>query len=125
MTRVALRPTVAADFVALQGKPPDFRCRCITAVVDGRVIGIGGLVHRDGRLWASVLMAPEAKRYPAAIHRAGLAAIALFERLELPRVYALAQPDNAKAEAWLLRLGFRPTRAGAARAFVWEAACAG
>lgn len=122
MTRVELRPTVAADFIALQGKPPDFRCQCLTAVVDGRVVGIGGLVRRSGAAWATVLMAPEAQRYPVAIHRAGLHAVAMFKRLRLPRVFALAQPGNPKAEAWLERLGFRPTLAGGHRAFVWEAA---
>jgi RimJ/RimL family protein N-acetyltransferase len=119
--RVALRPTVEADFVALQGKPPLFRCRCLTAVVDGRVIGIGGIVHApDGTVWASVLMAAEAQRYPVAIHRAGRAAIAMFRQLGLRRVLAAAERNNLKAERWLRRLGFRETALGGQRVFVWD-----
>lgn len=121
MARVELRPTVAADFLALQGAPPKFRCRCLTAIVDGRVIGIGGLVHNPGgELWASVLMAKEARDYPVAIHRAGLRAIAEFKRLGLKRVLASAEPDNAAAERWLERLGFVRTTVGALEVFVWS-----
>jgi len=120
MARVELRPTVAADFLALQGAPPQFRCRCFTAIVDGRVIGIGGLVHMpNGEIWASVVMAAEAHNYPVAIHRAGLLAIERFKALGLKRVLASAEPDNPAAERWLQRLGFAAIEIGRHRVFVW------
>lgn len=119
MTRVVFRPSVAADFLALQGAPPIFRSRCITALVDDRLIGVGGLVHTPNGVWASVLMNEEARRYPAAIHRAGLKAISEFKRLGLRRVYASADPDP-KAERWLLRLGFCAEDTSRGKVFVWR-----
>jgi RimJ/RimL family protein N-acetyltransferase len=119
MPRVELRPSVAADFLALQGCPPAWRCQCITALVDGRVIGIGGVVHLpNGTHAASVIMNEEARRYPVAIHRAGRAAIAKFRELGLKRVLAFADADTPASERWLERLGFRRLNG----VFVWESA---
>lgn len=119
--RVELRPSTLADFVALQGEGPRHRARCITALVDGRVIGIGGLVQLPGGGHAAaVLMADEARRYPVAIHRAGLEAIAMFKRLKLTRVVAQADPHNPAAERWLIRLGFVAEPHDGKRVFVWQ-----
>lgn len=121
MIRVLFRPSVADDFVALQGSPPIYRSRCTTATVEDRVIGIGGLVYPpDGEIWASVLMADEARQYPAAIHRAGRRAMAEFRRLGVKRVFAEAQPGNPAAERWLLRLGFVAIDVLGRKAFVWR-----
>lgn len=112
---------MAADFVELQGEPPKYRCRCITAVVDGRVIGIGGLVHMPGgELWASVIMHPDARRFPLAIHRAGKAAIAMFGELGLNQVLAQPETGAPHERRWLQRLGFQPERHGGQEVFVWR-----
>jgi RimJ/RimL family protein N-acetyltransferase len=117
--RVTFRPTIPADFIALNGAMPPWRSRCITAELDGRVIGLGGLVHRPDGVWASAVIGVEARRYPAAIHRAGRQVMAMARALGLRQVYAAAQPDNPAAQRWLARLGFRPIAGGA---FVCEVA---
>jgi hypothetical protein len=117
--RVELRPSVPDDFAELAdllGGPHPFRARSLTALVDGKVIGIGGLVYRpNGEVWASVVMREEARRYPAAIHRAGLAAVRMMRAAGVRRV--LASSENRPAAArWLLRLGFRQC----GEVYVWQ-----
>lgn len=121
MSRVTFRPTVPEDFVALQGEPPAYRCRCFTAVLDGKILGLGGIVHPpNGGVWASCLISDAARQFPSVIHRAGLHFVKTCKELGLRRVLATAQPGNQKAEAWLLRLGFKPTEHAGQKLFVWE-----
>jgi len=118
--RVRLRPTVAADLAAVTDQPLPARIQGITAEIDGRVLGIGGFSFRDGVIVAFVAMNDEARKYPAAIHRAGLMAMAVARRNRLPIVVAEAEPGNPAAERWLMRLGFRRTVLMGREAFVWE-----
>jgi len=119
--RVELRPTIAADLPFCIAESLPYRIQCITALADGKVVGIGGIGWRpDGTVIAFVQMLPEARKYPAAIHRAGLAAMKLIRDSRVPLVVAEAQDDNPAAERWLLRLGFRKTAMGGQVAFVWE-----
>lgn len=119
---VTLRPTLPSDFLALIGRPPAYRCQCITAVdSDGTPLGLGGfLFPPGGDVWASVLISPAGRKYPVAIHRAGIAAMALARRQGWPVVYADAQPDNPAAERWLARLGFVQRDVAGKSVFVWE-----
>lgn len=118
--RVVLRPTVAADLPLCIGEPLPHRIRAITAVAGDRVIGIGGIGYRpDGSVIAFVQMDDEARKYPAAIHRAGVMAMAMIRDTGVPLVVAEAQPGNPAAERWLLRLGFKPTEISGHKAFVW------
>jgi RimJ/RimL family protein N-acetyltransferase len=119
--RVTLRPSIAADFIALIEKPPAWRCQCITAEADGEIIGVGGFTFPPGGdVWASVFMAVKARKYRVAVHRAGLMAMALARRRGFRRVYATAQPDNPAAERWLERLGFRAAMVAGEKVFIWE-----
>lgn len=115
--RVEFRPSRPEDFLELIGGPPGHRAKTITALAGDRVLGVGGVIYINGELWASLQMAPEARRYPTAIHRAGLKAIELFRAIGARRVYANAQPDNPAAERWLERLGFSRV---SDRHFVWR-----
>jgi RimJ/RimL family protein N-acetyltransferase len=121
--RVTLRPSVASDFVALIDRAPAYRCQCLTAEADGKVIGVGGfLFPPGGDVWASVFMLEEAKRYRVAIHRAGLMAMALAKKRGFQRIYATAQPDNPAAERWLERLGFEAREIAGEKVYVWQCA---
>lgn len=121
MKRVELRPTVAADFIALQGALPQHRTRCITAVLGKRVLGLGGLIYQpNGEFWASALLSPRMVKYPVALHRAGKMAIAEWRRLGIRRVFAAAEPGNPKAEAWLERFGFQAEICRGVKVYVWS-----
>ncbi len=116
--RVTLRPTQADDIPHCIGEPLPYRIRAITALVDDRVIGLGGIGFRpDGYVIAFAAILPEARKYPAAIHRAGRMAVDMMRRSGIPMVVAEAQPGNPAAARWLLRLGFKREHNG----FVWRA----
>lgn len=118
--RVTLRPTVAADLPFLIDRPLPHRIQAITALAGDKVIGIGGIGFLpDGTVLAFVEMAPEARKYPVAIHRAGLMAMDMIRRSRAQVVVAETSLADL-GERWLVRLGFAPVEVGGARAFVWE-----
>lgn len=120
--RVQLRPTVAEDLPFLLGHQTlPHRIKATTALVDGRIVGIGGLGFRpDGTVIAFVMMNDHARRYPVAIHRAGLHTIKMMRDMKLSRVVAQADPDNPAAGPWLQRLGFRATTIRGETVWVWQ-----
>ena len=100
MGRVILRPTILSDLPYAIGEPLPYPIRAITATVDGRVIGLGGIAFPpQGPAIAFAQLAPrptvsrcsdsndvsqatpEAKRYPVAFHRAGLLVMAMIREL--------------------------------------------
>lgn len=121
------RPTVAADIAHVSGgQPLPHRIRAITAELDGRVIGIGGLGYRpDGTAIAFADIDAALRKFPAAVHRAGVLGMALIRESGVPLVVAEAQPANPAAERWLRHFGFRPIELDGGTAFVWRRECSG
>ena len=113
MTKIEVGPATAADvaeytanFTGVAQLPP-FRILALAGKVDGKVLGIGGVCYlpNGGRL-AFADFAPEAHKYPIALHKAGRAALALARKHGLKQVVAVTGQHEA-AERWLIRLGFR------------------
>jgi RimJ/RimL family protein N-acetyltransferase len=147
---VILRPTIPEDLPQVIGEPLPYRIRAITALLlpaaergaglaaptpvasaaeakaNGKVIGIGGIAFPpDGTVWAFVQQSAEAKRYPVAFHRAGLAAMKMIRAAGLGEVRATADRDNEAALRWLRRLGFveaGPRTSDGKVAFIWRGA---
>lgn len=121
--RIRLRPTVPADLAQVTHEPLPIRIRAITALEGDRVLGVGGIGYRpDGVVIGFAAINDEFRRYPAAIHRAGLAMMQVIRESGTHRVIALAAPQIDAAERWLERLGFRPIETGDRKVFVWEQA---
>jgi len=143
MPQITLRPTISADLAHVIGEPLPYRIRAITALVDDRVIGVGGIAFPPyGPAIAFVQLAPssrqdaaagegedaatsipEARRYPVAFHRAGLMAMAMVRSSPVTQVVATADASSDVAVRWLKRLGFRPTedqRIAGKVVFVWN-----
>lgn len=119
--RVELRATIASDLAHVIHVELPHRIRAITALAGDEVLGVGGVGYRgDGTVIAFVAMKDEARKYPVAIHRAGLMAMKMIRDSGVPRVVAEAQEDNPAAEPWLIRLGFRKVEMAGQTAFVWE-----
>lgn len=128
MPKVTLRPTIPADLPHVIGEPLPYRIRAITALVDDRIIGMGGIAFppygpaiafvqlvpsseggaavRDGAHASTNI--PEAKRYPVAFHRAGLMAMEMIRTSGVTQVVATADAGSDVAVRWLTRLGFKP-----------------
>jgi hypothetical protein len=119
--RVSFRPTIAADLACMAEQPLPHRIRAITALLDGEVIGVGGLGYRpDGTVIAFAEISDTLRRFPLAVHRAGVMGMALIKASGAPLVIAEAQPGNPAAERWLLRFGFKPAEICGRKAFVWR-----
>jgi RimJ/RimL family protein N-acetyltransferase len=134
MPKITLRPTIPADLPHVIGEPLPCRIRAVTALADDRVIGLGGIAFPPhGPAIAFVQLAPppedgagvpEARRYPVAFHRAGLAAMAMMRASGVAQVVATADAGNAAAVRWLKRLGFEETERqdiAGRLLFVWNA----
>jgi hypothetical protein len=130
MPQVTLRPTISADLAHVIGEPLPYRIRAVTALVDERIIGVGGIAFPPyGPAIAFVQLAPssrqdtalgdgeraaasirEARRYPVAFHRAGLMAMEMIRGSAVAQVVATADAGSEVAVRWLKRLGFRPAQ---------------
>jgi RimJ/RimL family protein N-acetyltransferase len=103
-------------------EPLPWRVRAWAVECDEELLGIGGFAYQpNDTIAAFVLKRPGAERYPLALHRAGLMAMAEAKRLGYRRVVALADKTNEAAERWLKRLGFREVMVDSEQAWVWEA----
>jgi RimJ/RimL family protein N-acetyltransferase len=120
--KTEIRPTIPDDLQYVIGEPLPFRVRCLTVLIDGRVVGVGGLgFPARGSPIAFVQQAREAKKYPVAFHKAGHAAVRMFRESGVNEVLATADAYNPAALAWLTRLGFRRQREIGDRVlFVWR-----
>lgn len=105
--RVAIEPATAADFERLTGGRPVTRARALAAKLGDEVIGLGGFLYMpDGTVWASMLVTPAGRKFPAALLRAGVAAMRLARRIGLREVFASPDANEPAAERFLERLGF-------------------
>lgn len=109
--RVELRPATRADLAGAFDRPAPWRVQAIAAELhgglrDGELLGVGGIAFRPDGVFAFAQILPAGRKYPAAIHRAGRAAMALLRNSGAREVIAEAQPGNPAAVRWLERLGF-------------------
>lgn len=119
---ITFRPATRADIDALISEPLPYRVRAFAVEDDGKLLGIGGFAYQPkDTIAAFVLKAPGAEKYPVALHRAGLKAMAEARASGYRRVVALAEKMNPAAERWLGRLGFRPVVVDGETAWIWEA----
>jgi hypothetical protein len=122
MSRVLLRSTVPADLPHVMNQPLPFRIKAITAHIGDQVLGVGGLGYLpNGIVGAFVVMNAEGRKYPVAIHRAGLAAMRMIRESGEPRVVAIADHLVPSAERWLARLGFEAVTVDGVTAYIWQA----
>lgn len=75
----------------------------------------------DGTVAAFVMMKDKARRFPLAIHKAGLRTMADARALGIKRVVAMAEDGVEPAARWLERLGFKSMNVNGKEVFVWLA----
>ena len=82
----------------------------LTLIKDDEVAAYGGLRRVFGKNWAFFNIEDESVRKGMLIHRTVFNAIqAITHSGDLP-IFTFADTSQPRAEAWLIRLGFRPLR---------------
>lgn len=118
---VKLRYATAADIAHFVTGPLPYRIRAFAAETNRSLLGIGGLAFQpSGTIAAFLLIKPEARKFPIALHKAGLRTLAEARALGIRRIVALAEEGNAAAEPWLARLGFDRVQVNDEFAWVWQ-----
>ncbi len=100
---VEFRDATALDYKNYFGKPPANNFRGVVATIDGRIIGIGGIIYENvPKAFMDYL--DEAAGYKKAMVRG---AHLVFNRMRetCKMCYAVADDDN-KAEIFLFHFGF-------------------
>ena len=116
-----IRPATRADLDRFYGTGSlPVTVRAMVGLVDGEIVGCGGISEIDGILVAFCDFAPRARRYKLAIVKAASAVIAAAQADGARHIYAEADPDEPGAVRWMTSLGFRPT--GQPRMYRWAAA---
>ncbi len=125
---VTFRPTTREDlvFAASRFNLPDdgplpHRTQLVTALIDNAIVGIGGLIFAGDAVYASLVMDDALRAHKFALHRATLDGLRRCRARGIRRIIAFAEPGRPRAEAWLLRLGFRPGLIDGGAGWIWEA----
>ncbi len=109
----------AQDFLDYAGALPPYRSFAWAARLDGRIIGIGGvLLMPDGGRYAFLDVNDEARKFPHALHRAGLRFMDQMRHANIGPIVATTMTNVPRANEWLLRLGFTCHDFGEARIFI-------
>lgn len=117
-SRVVVRPATREDFAAFDGRTPEHTAWAVAGVVDGRVIGLGGFMRRQGWLFAFCDLTPEARKYKVTMVKTARRILDEARKSGRRYIYAIADPDEPGAERWLQSLGFEPVGEGM---FKWRA----
>jgi L-amino acid N-acyltransferase YncA len=119
---ITLRPSLASDFSAIQLGHFDrlavggnlaaagnaWEGRAVSAVEDGRVLGIAGLLINGDEGTVTMALSDELRARPCALHR--LVKRKLRETMDknsLRHLHAMVHREFDAAQRWLERLGFR------------------
>lgn len=112
-------PATRQDFLDYAGALPPYRVKAWSARLDGRVIGIGGILFLpDGGRYAFVDISDEARKYPKALHQTGLRFMREVRDSNMGTVVATTTTGVPRANEWLERLGFVGHDVGGMRVFI-------
>jgi hypothetical protein len=103
---LTIRPATAADIAAFSDMPDKPSIRAMAAELDGRIVGLGGLVFHRGRWLGFVDLLPEARPHKIAIARAAIRFIAQARADGIKFIYVEADLREPTALRWLHSLGF-------------------
>jgi N-acetylglutamate synthase-like GNAT family acetyltransferase len=118
---VEFRPTTSDDLPHLTDKPLPFRIKAVTALIDDRVVGVGGIGFMpDGAVVALVQMTDEMRRHKFALHRMAKRFLAEVKASGIQELVTLADQDITGAENWLRHLGFKPIERNGVRIWLWQ-----
>lgn len=119
MARVEFVPTTPEHIAQLATANIPFRVKAVTALVEGRVIGIGGIGFPVvGQPTAFACLTDEMRSHKTALHRIGLRCLREWHAAGIKQVIALADENIPAAERWLERYGFKAQESDGRKVFV-------
>ena len=101
------------------GQPIGPTVRAVAGVLDGRIIGVGGVAFFKGWAVAFCDLEDDALRHPVTLHKAARQVVRWMQESGRRFVFAEADPDYPRSRQWLTRLGFQPYDDD--RTMVWRA----
>ena len=105
---ISFRSATIKDAVSFYGKYPPNRFKGFVAVMDEKIIGIGGIFYTESNLVAFTDIKPEMRQSKKAIVKGCKLVMNMVKESKHP-VYAVADPKEPTATHLLERLGFIPT----------------
>jgi hypothetical protein len=109
MSTFHARPTIPSDIEALGIEVP-YRIRAMTAIVDGEIAGIGGVMFLPNGTPAAFMQASDAVRtHKMALHRGAVRFFRELSRSLRRPIAAFPDEEIEAAPRWLERLGFTPS----------------
>jgi len=102
---IEIRPVTIGDWVSFYGEKPERAIRGFAGVRGDEVLGIAGLQMLDGQMMAFSEYTEEAKKYPVSTMKMAKKMMRMIEQYG-GSVFAIANPHEATAKAFLKRLGF-------------------
>lgn len=125
MGKIELTPATEADcreamrMFSGQERPIPMRVAAIAGRMDGKLLGVGGILFRpDGFRVAFLDVGDEGRRYPVALHKAALKVIEMAKQAKVRRLVATSFGMHPKSPRWLIRLGFRAQALDGGTAYV-------
>jgi hypothetical protein len=105
-----IRPATEEDCVIFFGGPPPFRLRAWVGLVDGEILGFGGIAFPPrGTPTLYVNLKPEAHRYGVTLTKTAKKFMDMLRRMHVPIVLALIDLEDKRAIRWAEAFGFRYT----------------
>ena len=104
--KLTIRPATAEDIAAFSDMPNKPSIRAMAGELDGRIVGLGGLVFHQGRWLGFVDLLPEARPHKIAIARAAIRFLEEARRDGIKFIYVEADLNEPTALRWLTSLGF-------------------
>lgn len=104
LTVPTIRPISKADVIAFRGSPYKESFRGIAAELDGKILGIAGVLHTHP-LQAFSEMSEEMRKYPKQIVKAAFQFRDILDAYESP-IFAIASPDEKNSSGFLKHVGF-------------------
>ena len=101
---VVIRPATKEDIIAFKGTPYEQSFKGIVAELDGKIIGIAGVLHTE-QLQAFSTITDEMRKHPKALVLAARKFRDILNSYNIP-VYAVASEDEKNSIGYLEYIGF-------------------
>jgi hypothetical protein len=103
---LAIRPATREDIEAFSPMPNKPTIRAMVGELDGRIVGLAGVVLHRGRWLGFCDLTEDARPYKMTIARAAIRFLADARRDGIKFIYADADLSEPTALRWLASLGF-------------------